>query len=180
MKLPWNKEDNMIARARKLATKVHKGQHRWGGEPFIVHPKGVVENLREKVVNDPQTVIHNCTWSPASHTPIPLDEEGKRDYYVVGWLHDVVEDTATTLGDLLDMGFGYDIVQSVDAISKRDDEGYLEYVLRVKKNSVAREVKIADIEHNLSTFNQKKNKSRADKYKLAIEVLKAYTEGIDG
>jgi len=63
-------------------------------------------------------------------------------------------------------------VQAVDAITRRDDEDYREYILRVKKNHLARFVKIADIEHNLESFDHKKNKSRTDKYKLAIEVLK--------
>lgn len=155
----WNKEDNMIERARKLAYKVHKGQHRWGGEPFITHPKGVVEILRDTDI------------TPGLLGSYALSENGKRDLYVVAWLHDVVEDTPTTLGNLLDMSFEYVIVQAVDAITRRDDEDYREYILRVKKNEIARLVKIADIEHNLESFDHKKNKSRADKYKLAIEVL---------
>ena len=159
----WNKDDNMIEKARKLAYSAHKGQTRWGGEPFIVHPKGVVEKLRDKN-------IPNRLWTMGEN--VYLEEVRKHDFYIVAWLHDVVEDTGYTLGDLLDMGFDYYIVQAVDAITRREDEDYREYILRVKKDEIAREVKIADIEHNLESFNTKKNKSRADKYRLAIEVLK--------
>lgn len=155
----WNKEDNMIEVAQKLATKVHKGQTRWGGEPFIVHPKGVVDKLQA------MQLYPDFSGFERSHFE-------KRDFYIVGWLHDVVEDTSTTLGDLLDLGFDYHIVQAVDAITRRDGEDYREYILRVRDNHIAKVVKVADIEHNLESFDTKKNKSRADKYKLAIEVLK--------
>ena len=166
----WNKEDNMIERAKKLATKVHKGQHRWGGEPFIIHPAGVVDKLRDRDIFLGKE--YRCA-EPHGFVPRSLPNDEKRDYYIVGWLHDVVEDTSITLGGLLDRGFDYHIVQAVDAITRRDDEDYREYILRVKKDAIAREVKISDIEHNLESFNTKNNKSRADKYKLAIEVLKA-------
>jgi len=165
----WNKEDNMIERAQKLAYKVHAGQYRWGGETFVVHPKGVVEKLRDMTIFGAWL---NEIAVPSNYVPVPLNENEKQNYYIVGWLHDVVEDTATTLGNLLDMGFDYQVVEAVDAITCRDDEDYREYILRVKKNAIARQVKIADIEHNLESFDHKKNKSRADKYKLALEVLK--------
>lgn len=168
----WNNEDNMIEKARKLAYSAHKGQTRWGGEPFIVHPKGVVEKLRDSDIYYIEGVGgHYYSYAP-THPSSQLSEDGKHDLYVVGWLHDVVEDTEYTLGDLLDLGFGYHIVEAVDAITRRDEEDYREYILRVKKNVIARQVKMADIGHNLESFNTKKNKSRADKYKLAIEVLK--------
>lgn len=168
----WNREDNMIERAQKLATKVHNGQTRWGGEPFIVHPKGVVDKLRDRDIFERWTYHRSGSIDISSHTPCPIDDDRKHDYYIVGWLHDVVEDTPITLGNLLDLEFSYDIVQAVDALTRRDDEDYREYILRVRKNDIALEVKISDIEHNLESFNTAKNKSRADKYRLAIEVLK--------
>lgn len=165
----WNKDDNMIERARKLAYSAHKGQTRWGGEPFIVHPQGVVAKLQDMAIFGAWL---NEIAVPSDYVPVPLNENEKQNYYIVGWLHDVVEDTDYTLGDLLDLGFDYDVVKAVDAITRRDEEDYREYILRVKKNAIARQVKMADIEHNLESFNTKKNKSRADKYRLAIEVLK--------
>lgn len=159
----WNKEDSMVERAQKLAYKVHKGQTRWGDEPFIVHPKGVFEKLHDKN-------IANRLWTIGDN--VYLEEVEKHDFYIVAWLHDVVEDTEYTLGNLLDLGFDYHIIQAVDAITRRDDEDYRSYILRVKKDEIAREVKIADIEHNLESFDHKRNKSRADKYKLALEILK--------
>lgn len=169
----WDKEDNLIERARKLAYKVHKGQERWGGEPFIVHPKGVVEKLRDMdILYAAYRGVYKKDTYPWEGRSCFMGEDMKHDYYVVGWLHDVVEDTSTTLGDLLDMGFDYHIVEAVDAITRRDGEDYREYILRVKTDVIARYVKIADIGHNLESFDHKKNKSRADKYKLAVELLK--------
>ncbi len=163
-------ESKMVAKARELATKAHKGQTRWGGEPFIVHPAGVVKRLRKKEIVDRGT--YRYPGSLHRDEDVVYTKELKEPFYIVGWLHDVVEDTKITLGDLLDEGFSYDIIRSVDAITKRNDEGYVDYIIRVKEDFTARQVKISDIGHNLESFNQKKSKSRADKYKLALELLR--------
>lgn len=56
-------------------------------------------------------------------------------------MHDVVEDTQITLSDLRIRGFNYDVVEAVDAITKGDGEVYFEYLYRVKKNDIAKNVK---------------------------------------
>jgi len=158
-------ESKMVAKAREIATKAHKGQTRWKGEPFIVHPAGVVKKLRKRK-------IVKRTRGLYGQDVFVYEKDLKESFYIVGWLHDVVEDTKVTLGDLLDEGFSYDIIKAVDAITHRSDEDYVDYIKRVRENFTARQVKICDIEHNLESFNNKKNKSRADKYKLALELLK--------
>ena len=66
---------------------------------------------------------------------------------VVGWLHDTVEDTGLTLREI-EEEFGPETAAAVDAISRRGGEGWEDYLRRVKKNEVARKVKIRDLIDN--------------------------------
>ena len=93
----------------------------------------------------------------------------------VALLHDVVEDTDYTLDKLIEDGFPDEIVEAVDAITRRSGEDYFVYIDRVKANALATTVKIADLEHNtddsrlaiLSDANIKKQR-----YEKAKRVLK--------
>jgi (p)ppGpp synthase/HD superfamily hydrolase len=60
-------------------------------------------------------------------------------------LHDVVEATEVTLGDLRTKGFHAGLVEAVDALTRRDDEPYPDFINRARSNEIARRVKIADI-----------------------------------
>jgi hypothetical protein len=68
---------------------------------------------------------------------------------IVGVLHDVVEDSATTLDDLRHMGYTEAIVKAVDHLSRREDETYEQFVKRAAANPLARRVKLADLEDNM-------------------------------
>jgi (p)ppGpp synthase/HD superfamily hydrolase len=68
---------------------------------------------------------------------------------IVGVLHDVIEDTSWTLEQLRAEGFSEEIVEGVDAMSRRDNESYDEYLLRVEKNDIATRVKINDLTDNM-------------------------------
>ena len=62
-------------------------------------------------------------------------------------LHDTVEDTAVTLEDLA-KAFPAEVVEAVRLLTHDPSENYLEYVRRIKGNSVAMKVKLADLAHN--------------------------------
>ena len=62
-------------------------------------------------------------------------------------LHDTVEDTAVTLEDLA-KEFPAEVVEAVHLLTHDPSENYLEYVRRIKGNSVAMKVKLADLAHN--------------------------------
>lgn len=111
----------------------------------------------------------------------------------IGALHDVVEDTDTTLEDLHAAGFPREVVRGVDALTRRGDESYAEYIERVAygeyvacdrishtdtKNSsswgvpYAVVVKLADNLHN--TYDARhggKRNSLMTRYSRAFEVL---------
>ena len=131
--------------AAKIAADAHLGQTRWDRKtPYISHPAAVARALIEQGYGE--------------------------EYVAVAWLHDVLEDTKVTAQDLLDLGIPDYIVTSVKAITKKDNQKYLDYILAVKDDFYAREVKMADIEHNLTDL---KAGSMRQKYELALYILGA-------
>lgn len=67
---------------------------------------------------------------------------------IIGILHDVVEDSDWTLDDLRAVGFPERIVRGVEAVTKKDNEQYLEFIERCSRNPDGIDVKINDLEHN--------------------------------
>ncbi len=112
--------DHPLDRALRLAVEAHSGQKDRSGRPYILHVMKVVMGCRP-------------------------DE----DAMTVAALHDVVEDSPMTLEDLRGLGFAPMIVDAVDAISRRDGETYEDYIERVIRSPLARQVKRVDLEHNM-------------------------------
>jgi len=94
---------------------------------------------------------------------------------IVAWLHDVIEDTNITLKELSEY-FTQDIIKAINIITKKKNQSYETYLINIKKNKLARNVKLADLKHN-SNLKRLKNPSFVDivrnqKYMKAIEYLK--------
>lgn len=102
--------------------------------------------------------------------------QGIGDEKIVGALHDVVEDTTITLAFLVKI-FPIHIVQAVDAITKRKGELYEDYLKRVKMNTLARQVKLYDLDHNMDLSRlaviSPADNARVFKYQQAKEFLLA-------
>ena len=132
-------------KAYKIAEKAHLGQVDKAGEDYIKHP--------EKVASFVKT-----------------DEEK-----AVAYLHDVIEDTELTLEDLYEYDFSKEILEAVDVITKKRGEDYQSYLNSVKKNKLARAVKLADLRHNSDltrlTKVTEKDIERKEKYQKAINFL---------
>ena len=139
--------EELLQNAENVASHAHSGQVDLGGVPYIEHPR---------------TVASLC------HTP-----EAK----VVAWLHDTIEDTDTTREDLLNYGFPEDLVDVVCLLTKTeaDNADYLSYIKRIAEHPLAREVKIADITHNMDLSRIPSPTSmdleRIEKYKKALHIL---------
>lgn len=87
----------------------------------------------------------------------------------IALLHDVVEDTPVTLRDL-SHDFPDDVVDAIDAMTHRPGEDYDAYLLRVKENLLATQVKIADLRDNLSPTRDYPNRDTT-KYQAALKSL---------
>ena len=132
-------------KAYKIAKKAHLGQVDKAGEDYIKHP--------EKVASFVKT-----------------DEEK-----AVAYLHDVIEDTELTLENLYEYDFSKEVIEAVDIITKKRGEDYQSYLNSVKKNKLARAVKLADLRHNSDltrlTKVTEKDIKRKEKYQKAINFL---------
>ncbi len=98
----------------------------------------------------------------------------------VAIIHDTIEDTQATISDLHTLGIDQEIIDAVDAISKRENEEYTDYLRRVKANDLAKTVKIVDLRDNLAPNRQyrldpDKQQRLKLKYRLALEFLLAPT-----
>lgn len=137
----------LLERALQLALNAHRGQIDKAGKPYILHPLRLMLKLEN---NDQQ---------------------------IVAVLHDVVEDSNTTLNDLTESGFPKDIVYAIDCLTKRDGETYDCFIARIKKNDLARRVKIEDLKDNLNLSRlqaiTQKDLDRADKYRKALAELES-------
>lgn len=137
--------NNLVDLAKQTAIKAHGEQKRiYGpdkGKPYTVHLERVAAALN-----------------------------GNETLEAIAWLHDVVEDTDTTLEDLKNLGFPMNVLYGVDGMTRKEGENYLAYILRVKNNSFALLVKLADIDDNMSTLPPEK-KTHKDKYELARYIL---------
>jgi (p)ppGpp synthase/HD superfamily hydrolase len=69
----------------------------------------------------------------------------------VAWLHDVIEDTAVTAGDLVMAGIPLDVLEAVVVLTRTEEETYADYIAEIETsgNPLALAVKIADLKDHL-------------------------------
>ena len=126
----------LIHKAYVFTAKVHHGQLRQSGEPYLIHPLNVAFILAE--------------WN--------LDEET----VVTGLLHDTVEDTVATTEELRGL-FGDTVAQMVDGVTKisrvvisdvadQKAESLRKMILAMGKDLRVVLVKLADRLHNMRTI----------------------------
>ncbi len=94
---------------------------------------------------------------------------------ITAFLHDIVEDTDIEL-DYLRSIFPEIIIEAVLSMTHREGEEYFEYVRRVSENAISKQVKIADLLHNMDLSRLKvvteRDIERVEKYKKALSILK--------
>ena len=137
--------EELLALAKRIALTAHEGQVDKAGAPYCHHPAFVANQV------------------------------SRPEAKAVGWLHDVVEDSEWTLEDLLAEGIWPEVVEGVDAITKRAGEAYECYLDRVKANPFALAVKLADLTHNMDLSRiatpTEKDFARIEKYRWAVDYL---------
>lgn len=110
--------------------------------------------------------------------PIHLAEQMEDEISCcVALLHDVVEDTEVTLDDLR-KDFPEEVVEIVRLLTHDDTVPYFDYVREIKKHSIAKKVKLADLAHNSdltrcigSNLTEKQLAYWKDKYAKAKAML---------
>ena len=113
---------------------------------------------------------------PYIYHPIHLAEQMSTEIEcIVALLHDVVEDTSLTF-EQLEKEFPKEVIEVLKLLTHDKKVDYMDYIVEIKKNSIARKVKIADIIHNSDETRLDKitvkDIARRGKYKKALEFLK--------
>jgi guanosine-3',5'-bis(diphosphate) 3'-pyrophosphohydrolase len=148
-------DSEVVRRAYIFSAKEHKGQVRASGEPYMTHPLEVA-NILADMRMDAVTVS-------------------------VGLLHDVVEDTLTTLEHLEDV-FGPEIAHIVDSLTKisqiyftsteqKQADNFRKMLLAMSDDIRVIIVKLADRLHNMRTLRHLKASRREA---IARETLEIY------
>jgi len=134
-----------LERAIQIAVEAHAGQTDKADRPYILHPLRVM---------------------------FAVDDDDARTAAV---LHDTLEDTSITVDQLREEGFGEEIIEAVEALTKMEGEDYTAFVERAARNPIARRVKLADIEDNMDLFRLEaigeEDLERITKYHRARQVL---------
>ncbi len=108
--------------------------------------------------------------------PLRVMERVPEEAKMAAVLHDVLEDSSFTLGDLRAEGFPESVVEAVEALTKRPGETYALFILRAASNDIARTVKLADLFDNcdLSRIPDPgpEDYERLKKYQGAIRAIR--------
>lgn len=143
---------DLVGVARRIATQAHAGKVDKAGKDYILHPQAVARAM----------AAHGTAMEAA------------------GWLHDVLEDTVVSAGDLLAQGIPEDVVRLVEAVTRREGEGYLDdFIPRIIIEGGPRAValKLADIAHNLAPGRATLKPSQRERYQRAEAMLRGALRG---
>ena len=102
-----------------IACEAHQGQSSINGEPYILHPLRLLIKAKS-------------------------NEER-----IIAILHDVVEKTNISLADLKNKGFDQNIISSIDSLSRRRGESYVDYIGRLMQNRISVKIKLLDLSDNI-------------------------------
>jgi GTP pyrophosphokinase len=127
---------DLLRKAYDFSARVHKGQKRLSGEPYLIHPMAVANVIADLRLDVPSIVG--------------------------GLLHDTVEDTLTTLEEVTSI-FGREIGSLVDGVTKlsrtnfssreeKQAENFRKMLLAMGKDVRVILIKLADRVHNMRTL----------------------------
>lgn len=138
--------NKLLAKAIAISSTAHEKKFDKGGKPYILHPLWVMDKVRHLGFK----------------------------YMIVAILHDVVEDTHWTIENLRAQGFPEDVLHSLKLLDFRD-KNYDDQIKLIATDSMAREVKLRDLEHNSKVTRlkglTKKDIDRLEKYSRSYVYL---------
>jgi GTP pyrophosphokinase len=149
-------DEDLLNRAYVFGVKAHGNQKRDSGDPYFSHPLEVAGIL----------------------TDMKLDEAT----IVTALLHDTIEDTGATHGDI-EKQFGKEIADLVDGVTKlsklelqseetKQAENFRKFMLAMSNDVRVLLVKLADRLHNMRTLKSIKKEDR--RRRIATETMEIY------
>ena len=144
-----------VRKAYVYSAKVHQGQKRLSGEPYMTHPMEVAAILTQLRMDVPTVVT--------------------------GLLHDTLEDTLSTEAELHEL-FGDEVTEMVDGVTKiskitfktseeRQAENFRKMLLAMARDIRVVLVKLADRLHNMRTLGHQPEERR---HRIAQETADIY------
>ena len=139
-----------IRRAYQIACQLHAGQTDKAGRPYIEHLTRVM--LRVQM------------------------DGGDRFQQIAGLLHDSIEDEKTTADELLALGVPSEAVVLVQALTKREEQSYEDYLRGLIGRYRVVTVKMADLDDNsdperLELLPERQRMRLQAKYAQAWDIL---------
>ena len=130
-----------------IACEAHQGQSSINGEPYILHPLRLLIKAKS-------------------------NEER-----IIAILHDVIEKTNISLADLKNKGFDQNIISSIDSLSRRRGESYVDYIGRLMQNRTSVKIKLLDLADNIKMHSENNNNGiydvKINQYKNALKQIRS-------
>ena len=136
-----------LHKAITIACEAHQGQSSINGEPYILHPLRLLIKAKS-------------------------NEER-----IIAVLHDVIEKTNISLADLKNKGFDQNIISSIDSLSRRRNESYIEYIERLMQNKISVKIKLLDLVDNIKIHSENNKDgiydAKINQYKNALKQIRS-------
>ena len=136
-----------LHKAITIACDAHQGQSSINGEPYILHPLRLLIKAKS-------------------------NEEK-----IIAVLHDVIEKSNISLADLKNKGFDQNIISSIDSLSRRKSESYVDYIERLMQNRISVKIKLLDLTDNIKIHNENNDNgiydAKINKYKNALKQIRS-------
>lgn len=130
-----------------IACEAHQGQSSINGEPYILHPLRLLIKAKS-------------------------NEER-----IIAILHDVIEKTNISLADLKNKGFAQNIISSIDSLSRRRGESYVDYIGRLMQNRISVKIKLLDLADNIKMHSENNENGiydvKINQYKNALKQIRS-------
>ena len=136
-----------LHKAITIAFEAHKGQSSINGEPYILHPLRLLIKAKSS------------------------------EERIIAVLHDVVEKSNISLTDLKNKGFDQDIISSIDSLSRRKSESYIDYIGRLMQNRISVKIKLLDLADNIKIHSENNDNgiydAKINQYKNALKQIRS-------
>lgn len=137
----------MVKKAVNIMFEAHKEDFDKGGYPYVFHP---------------------------FYLATKLDGENET---CVALLHDVIEDHGDkySFEYLENEGFNKKIIDALKLLTHKKDVPYMDYIVEISKNNIAKKVKIEDLKHNMDS--RRTSGEKAKKYDIYVKALEFLEKG---
>jgi len=136
-----------LHKAITIACDAHQGQSSINGEPYILHPLRLLIKAKS-------------------------NEEK-----IIAVLHDVIEKSNISLADLKNKGFDQNIISSIESLSRRRSESYVDYIARLMKNNISVKIKLLDLADNIKIHSENNDNgiydAKINQYKSALKQIRS-------